>query len=208
LDFLSVKLHLIPANENTVMTIIDGVDYGPLYPLLGRWIGGRGLDRAPQPEAPEETPFIDEIEVQLAGAATNADEQDLVAVRYRHLVRKQENGLIFHDQIGHWIYEPETGLIMFSLTIPRGVCLLAGGSLQQEADQAVFSVRADAGSTDFGIVQSPFMLEKAKTTAFEMTMTLSGDQLEYTETTHLHIYGEDFEHTDKSRLSRVRYELD
>lgn len=189
------------------MSTIDGVDYGPLFPLLGRWIGGRGTDTSLQPDGIEETPFIDEISYEVAGAATNADELTQVAVRYRHVVRKRENGLIFHDQIGHWIYDASNNLVMLSLTIPRAVCLLAGGSVEQSGDKTVFKVSAKAGNADFGIVQSPFMLEKAKTTAFEMELTLSGDQLEYSEFTHLHIYDKDFDHADKSILSRVRYEL-
>jgi hypothetical protein len=38
------------------MTIIVGVDCGSLYPFMGRAIGSSGLDRAPQPQAPEGTP--------------------------------------------------------------------------------------------------------------------------------------------------------
>ena len=69
------------------------------------------------------------------------------------------------------------------------MCVLAGGRLQQDGDTTVFAVEATAGSDDFGIVQSPFMLEKAKTTAFSMTMMVSGDELSYEETTFLDIYG-------------------
>lgn len=190
------------------MSVIDGVDYGPLYPLLGSWIGTRGVDKALQPEGVEQTPFIDQIDFHVAGAANNADSQDLVALRYHHVIRKQQNGLIFHDQIGHWIYEPASKTIMHSLTIPRGVCVLAGGKLEQQGQTTVMSVKATAGDADFGIVQSPFMLAKAKTRAFEMTMTLSGDKLDYQETTYLDIYGQSFDHIDKSQLQRVKYDLD
>ena len=62
-------------------TIIDGIDYGPLSPLIGQWIGTRGVDKAlqPEPEGMEQTPFIDQIDFKIAGAANNADSQDLVA---------------------------------------------------------------------------------------------------------------------------------
>ena len=113
---------------------IDGVDYGPLRALIGKWIGERGVDVAPDSDGEQDrTEFIDEIEFVPSGPAENAEEQELVSLRYRHVVRKKENGKIFHDQIGHWIYEPETGLIMHSLTIPRAVVLLAGGKLTENA---------------------------------------------------------------------------
>ena len=190
-------------------TTIDGIDYGPLAQLLGKWIGDKGLDNAPDNNAdPDKSPFTDELIFTIAGSAENAEEQELVAVKYHHVVRKQENGLIFHDQIGHWIYEHSTGLIMHSLTIPRAVCLLAGGSVTQNADGYVFDVKSKAGSETFGIVQSPFMAEKAKTKAFHMKMVVKGNELSYEETTSLHIYGKDFEHVDKSSLMRITYDQD
>lgn len=189
-------------------TEIDGIDYGPLYQLIGKWIGNKGLDNAPDANAePDLSLFTDELIFTTAGYAENAEEQKLVALRYHHVVRKNENGHIFHDQIGHWIYEASTGLVMHSLTIPRAVCVLAGGSIVQKADESIFEVEAKTGSETFGIVQSPFMLEKAKTTAFRMRLSVKGNELSYEETTSLHIYGKDFEHVDKSKLNRVTYEL-
>lgn len=190
-------------------TIIDGVNYGPLGQLIGKWIGRRGLDIAPDAEGEKDrTEFIDELTFIPAGPAENAEEQQLVALRYHHVVRKEENGLIFHDQIGHWLYEPATGAVMHSLTIPRGVCLLAGGNLSIDENKTVLQVVATAGSETFGIVQSPFMKEKAETKSFEMTMTIEGDYLNYRENTQLFIYGRDFDHIDKSELKRVTYDQD
>lgn len=188
-------------------TIIDDIDYGPLAQLLGKWIGNKGLDRAPDINAdPDENTYTDELTFTIAGFTENAEEQELVAVKYHHVIRKNENGRIFHDQIGHWIYEAETGLIMHSLTIPRGVCLLAGGDVKQNGNQTVFSVKATSGDDSFGISQSPFMLEKAKTTAFQMQLSVDSNELSYKQTTSLFIYGKDFEHVDQSTLQRVRYE--
>ena len=47
------------------------------------------------------------------------------------------------------------------------------------------------------------MLEKAKTTAFEMDVTVKGDSLNYKQTTFLSIYGREFPHTDENTLKRV-----
>ena len=87
-------------------SVIDGIDYGPLAGLLGRWCGSRGMDVSPDNQAQDDkTAFNDEITFRVAGAAENAEEQQLVGIRYRQVVRKLSSGLIFHDQIGHWLYE-------------------------------------------------------------------------------------------------------
>lgn len=188
-------------------TTIDGIDYGPLAQLLGKWVGSKGMDNAPDANAnPDKTAFTDEITFTVSGPSENAEEQNLVSIKYHHVVRKLENGRIFHDQIGHWLYEKETNSIMHSLSIPRGVCLLAGGQYEESNGESIFSVEARAGSQTYGIAQSPFMLEKATTKAFRMRLTVKGNKLKYHEVTSLHIYGKDFEHTDESSLTRVIYE--
>ena len=97
---------------------------------------------------------------------------------------------------------------MHSLTIPRAVALLAGGQLVESESGWTANVKATAGDDTFGIVQSPFMNEKAKTKAFEMSLTVEGDVLTYEETTYLHIYGSDFDHKDTSTLRKVVYDDD
>ena len=97
---------------------------------------------------------------------------------------------------------------MLSLTIPRAVCVLAGGTLTVDDNATLMEVRAESGSDTFGVVQSPFMLEKAKTKAFEMTFSFNAETINYTETTFLSIYGQDYDHVDKSQLRRVSYDLD
>jgi hypothetical protein len=190
-------------------TVIDGVDYGPLAQLVGKWLGNKGLDNSPDNKANADlSPYTDELTFTLAGPAENAEQQQLVAVKYHHVIRKHENGQIFHDQIGHWLYEAATQTVMHSLTIPRGVCLLAGGPFKVDGEVSVFSVAAKAGSDTFGIVQSPFMLDSAKTKTFTLRMSVCGDTLSYREVMSLHIYGKDFEHEDKSTLQRVVYDLD
>ncbi|MBL7005082.1 MAG: FABP family protein [Gammaproteobacteria bacterium] len=186
--------------------MINGIDYGPLAQLIGKWVGNKGMDNAPDAHAnPDKTGFTDELIFTASGPAENAEEQNLVSVRYHHVVRKLEDGHIFHDQIGHWIYEKSSNMIMHSLTIPRGVCLLAGGEYQEENSASIFNVSATAGSDTFGISQSPFMLKKAKTKAFNMNLVVKGNELNYKEVTSLHIYGKDFEHSDESTLTRVIY---
>ena len=186
--------------------LIDGIDYGPLRQLIGTWSGSKGMDTSPEMDGgTDRNPYTEEITFTPAGSTDNAEEQELVAVKYHQVVKKQSNGKIFHDQIGHWLYEPATGLLMQSISIPRGVCLLAGGKILEKDSQLVFSVEANIEDSAFGIVQSPFMERKAKTKAYRIDLKLSEYEMSYHQTTSLYIYGKDFEHSDKSQLTKVVY---
>ena len=131
-------------------TVIDGVDYGPLHQLIGTWRGEKGLDVAPEPDGEDKHAYYDEITITPAGAAENAEEQNLVCVKYHQLVRKRNNGKVFHDQVGHWIYEPATGMIVHSLSIPRAVCVLAGGKLEQNGDESDVDCGGSCSPCDVG----------------------------------------------------------
>lgn len=185
-------------------TVIDEIDYGPLAQLIGKWSGDKGMDNAPDTNAnSDKTAFADEITFITSGAAKNANEQHLVSIKYHHIVRKISNGQVFHDQIGHWIYEESTNIIMHSLSIPRGVCVLAGGEYVENNGEGIFSVEANIDNQAYGILQSPFMIEKAQTTAFKMHLSIKDNELKYKEIMSLNIYGKEFEHTDESILFRV-----
>ncbi|ROR32372.1 heme-binding beta-barrel domain-containing protein [Inmirania thermothiophila] len=180
------------------------IDYGPLAGLIGTWKGEEGLDVAPEPDGQEENPFFETLTFEAAGTVTNAERQTLAVVRYHQVVRRKADGEVFHDQVGYWMWDAERGLVMQSVAIPRAVCLLAGGRFEITPEGAtVIEVRAALDDADWGIVQSPFMREQARTVAFEHRVTVHGDRLHYRETTHLAIYGRRFEHTDESRLRRV-----
>ena len=72
-------------------------------------------------------------------------------------------------------------------------------------NELVFEVAADASSPQFGIVQAPFMFKQAKTTAFKHTLIVKGDEMRYSESTLLDIYGKkSYDHKDVNTLRRVR----
>jgi hypothetical protein len=177
----------------------DGVDYGPLKGLIGTWSGDKGIDIAPEPGGVEENPYFETILFEAAGDVTNAEEQTLGVVRYHQVVRRKSDGDVFHDQVGYWMWDAATGTLMYSLAIPRGVAVLAGGTW---AESGPLDVAASLDHPHWSIVQSPFMTEKAKTTAFALRIDVEGDRLSYSQTTTLEIYGRTFEHTDENGLIR------
>jgi hypothetical protein len=188
-------------------SIIDGIDYGPLAVLVGSWKGDKGVDVAPEPDGDERNPYYETIVFEAAGDVTNAEQQTLSIVRYHQVVSRKSNDEVFHDQLGYWLWDPADNTIVESFVIPRGVAVIAGGTLAPAvdvSDELVFSVAADANSPECGVVQAPFMFKQAKTTAFTHSVTVKGDEMRYSQTTFLDIYGKkSYEHTDVNTLQRV-----
>jgi len=181
------------------------VNYGPLAGLIGIWSGDKGIDIAPDPkEDREENPYYETITFTGAGYANNAEQQLLAAVRYHIEVRRKADDEVFHDQTGYWMWDKKEDIVMQSLSIPRGVTLLAGGVAMEIDNGYEIRVACDENDAAWSIVQSPFMHENAKTTSFTQTMILQEDTLHYAETTMLEIYNKTFEHTDTNTLIRVK----
>lgn len=188
-------------------TVINGLDYGPLAFLVGQWQGEQGVDVSPEGDgSTEQSSFYEQLVFEPAGDVTNAEQQTLVALRYHQKVYRSSNQQQFHDQIGYWIWDSAEQQLMYTLTIPRGVALVAGGAfdmatIKSDERAATLSVAAADGS-DWSVAQSPFMRSKAKTTGYNLELSVDGDSLKYAQTIMLDIYGKAFTHTDNSQLQR------
>lgn len=184
--------------------IIHGVDYGPLACLVGSWEGDRGADTSPEPDGKYATPYFESILFEAIGDVTNAKTQTLAVLRYYQIVSRKEDNVVFHNETGYWMWDSKTDVISHSVTIPRGVCILAGGKPVTKGSVTILDVYAAVGDKDWGIIQSPFMQENAKTTEFRHNITVNGDELQYSETMVLEIYGKTFDHTDVNILARCK----
>ncbi len=183
----------------------EEINYGPLTGLIGTWQGDKGLDVAPEPDGTEKNPYYEKITYQGIGDVRNAEEQRLVILHYRQIVRRKSNDEIFHDETGYWMWDENAGLVMHSLAIPRAVCVLAGGKCGEswkQGSEVTLEVEAHVGDADWGIIQSPFMRDNAKTIEFRHKVIIGEHTLHYSETTMLEIYGRTFEHTDENQLRR------
>lgn len=176
---------------------------GPLRRLAGIWEGRRGIDLNPKAEGPERREFIERIEMQPIDPQSNGP-QLLYGLRYHvHIVASDEE-TTFHDQVGYWLWEPRTGLIMQSLTIPRGQTALARG--QGKPDDAKIVVRADRGGPGYGICSTDFLEMAFRTDAYELTVTFNDDgSWSYVSDTMLMVRGrpEPFRHQDRNTLQKV-----
>lgn len=183
---------------------MNHIEYGPLAAIIGVWEGNSGTDIAPEPVVgTEQIPYTETLTCEAIGDVTNAKKQHLWVVRYHQVVRRKADNEVFHDQVGYWIWDEDQQQVIQSLTIPRAVCVLAGGTASTTSDGAThIDVTAKAGDPHWGIVQSPFMDSNAKTTAYHHQLTVKGDSLTYSQSTLLDIYGKSFDHTDGNTLLR------
>lgn len=183
-------------------SIIDGVDYGPLAVLIGTWSGALGMDISPEPDGDDHNPYFETLVFEPAGDVDNAEVQELVSVRYHQVVTRKRDDKIFHNETGYLVWQADTRLLMQTLSIARGLSLVAGGSVNETEHGVTFEVAAATDSQDWPIAQSPFLTEHAFTKSFTHQITVQGDQLSYSETMLVSIYGEEHTHIDTNQLTR------
>lgn len=181
------------------------VKTNPLIGLIGTWKGDKGTDLAPKPEEDENNPYYEILVIEAIDMEiSNAEEQELTAVRYHQTVFEKETDEMSHSETGFWIWDNLSDTIMCAFSIPRGVSLLAGGTYEKSAGgETTIQVSSKLDDPDWGIVQSPFMKAKAKTLAFKRELKLSGNTLSYTQETTVEIYGKIFAHSDTNSLTKV-----
>jgi hypothetical protein len=176
---------------------------GPLRGMAGVWEGVRGLDVKPKADGPKKQAYVERMELQPIDPQTNGP-QLFYGLRYQTHVTKPEQAKTYHEQVGYWLWEPATGTIIHTLTIPRGMVAMASG--QSAADATQFSVRALEADPCFGIRSNPFLQRAFRTIEFRMDITVHADGTwSYEEDTVLLIQGqrEPFHHTDRNTLRKV-----
>ena len=176
---------------------------GPLTRLAGVWEGRKGIDLNPKAEGPERRAYIERIEMQPIDPQANGP-QLLYGLRYHVHINTEEEAITFHDQVGYWLWEPATGLVMQTLAIPRGQSLLAGG--KAKADGSGLIVAARRGETEFGITSTAFLEYAFRTDAYQLDVTFNPDGTwSYVSDTTLVVRGrpEPFLHRDRNTLARV-----
>ena len=176
---------------------------GPLAPMAGIWTSAQGLDVNPKADGPERQPYIERIELQPIDAQTNGP-QLFYGLRYHTHILKPDEAETLHDQVGYWLWEPATGTVIQTLSIPRGQTAMAVG--QAAADAKSFRLEAVRGSTVNGISSNPFLEYAFRTDRYTITVTIHDDgSWSYEQETTLIIPGqaEPFAHTDRNRLVKI-----
>ena len=174
---------------------------GPLRRLAGVWQSDKGVDINPKADGPERREFSEHIRMDPIDPQSNGP-QLLYGLRYHIHITTEEEAITFHDQVGYWLWEPATGLVMQSVTIPRGQVLLASG--QAKPDDRKISVSAKRGETDYGICSTDFLEQAFRTDSYRLDIGFNGDgSWTYDIQTSLFVRGKPFDHHDTNTLQRV-----
>ena len=182
----------------------DGLaNLGPLRRLAGVWQGDKGLDVNPKGEGPETRVYRERIELQPIDPQPNGP-QLFYGLRYHIHINTPTELTTFHDQVGYWLYEPKTGLILQTVAIPRGQVAIAAG--HAEPDAKTLKVSARRGQTEYGICSTAFLEYAFRTDAYDLEVTFNDDgSWSYISDTTLVVRGrpEPFDHRDINTLFKI-----
>jgi hypothetical protein len=176
---------------------------GPLRALAGVWEGRKGVDINPKADGPEQRLFSERIEMQPIDPQANGP-QLFYGLRYHILVNTDEEDSTFHDQVGYWLWEPATGLILQTVAIPRGQVAIAAGHAAPDAKH--FTLLAERGQTEYGICSTAFLEHAFRTDSYRIEVTVNPDGgWSYVSDTLLQVRGrpEPFLHRDRNTLTKV-----
>lgn len=199
-------MHPFPADIYTEPSNIDVdtlANLGPLRALAGVWQGRDGLDVKPKADGPRRQAYVERMELQPIDPQTNGP-QLLYGLRYHTHIVKPGQVKTYHEQVGYWLWEPADGTLIHTLTIPRGMVVMASGRAAPDAREFTLEARQD--DEHFGIRSSPFLDDAFRTVEFRIRVVLHDDgSWTYDEDTVLVIRGlsEPFHHTDRNTLVRI-----
>jgi hypothetical protein len=177
---------------------------GPLAPLAGVWEGKRGLDVNPKAEGPEKDAYYERYELQPIDPQANGP-QLLYGLRYHTHILRPNKPETFHDQVGYWLWEPATGAVILTLTIPRGQIAMATGKAAPDARR--FEAHCEFGSPTNGTCSIAFLDHAFRTLSYHVAVTVNGDGTwSYEQDTVLKIAGSDelFHHTGPQHAAQGR----
>jgi hypothetical protein len=176
---------------------------GPLRRLAGIWEGRRGHDINPKGDGPEHRDFYERIEMQPIDAQPNGP-QLFYGLRYHVHINTVEEQITFHDQVGYWLWEPATGLILQTVAIPRGQVAIAAGHAEPDAQKLI--LKATRGQTDYGICSTTFLELAFRTDSYMIELDFHDDgSWSYVIDTTLQVHGQaaPFLHRDENHLVKV-----
>ena len=82
---------------------------------------------------PETKAFSERIVLSPIDPQTNGP-QLFYGLRYHTKINAPDEEKTFHEQVGYWLWEPATGLVLQTLTIPRGQVAIASGHSAPDAN--------------------------------------------------------------------------
>ena len=175
---------------------------GPLTRLAGTWESSTGHDINPKADGPEHRDFIERMVFEPIDPQANGP-QLFYGLRYHTHITTPEEDITFHDQTGYWLWEPATGLVIQTLSIPRGQTAIAAGKAALGDNK--LALTAERGSTEYGICSTTFLEQAFRTDRYVIELTFNADgSISYVLDTTLDVRGQGaFTHRDTNTLFKV-----
>ena len=181
---------------------------GPLSHLVGVWEGRKGDDIAPSDKKqnlnqPVNSKFRERMQFAETGRVDN-HEQILYGLRYSTTAWRLEQEAPFHEELGYWLWDKEKQQVLRCFMVPRGVTVIAGGTVAPEAKS--FHLSAELGSPTYGICSNEYLHAEFKTVRYDLDITIHDEgSFTYEENTQIMIKGKNdlFQHTDSNTLKKV-----
>ena len=199
-------MSIFPADIYTEPSDVDPdtlANLGPLRRLAGIWEGKEGVDLNPKADGPERRAFRERITFEPIDPQANGP-QLFYGLRYHIHINTPEEDITFHDQVGYWLWEPATGLVLQTIAIPRGQVAIASG--QASSDDVKLVLIATRGQTEYGICSTAFLEHAFRTDAYRIEIDFNADgSWSYVIDTTLTVRGreEPFNHRDVNTLFKV-----
>ena len=194
-----------PADIFTEPTNVDPdtlANLGPLRRLAGGWEARKGVDVNPKADGPERRVYIERIDFEAIDPQANGP-QLFYGLRYHIHITTEEEDITFHDQVGYWLWEPATGLVLQTVAIPRGQVAIASGNAAPNADRLVLT--AERGQTEYGICSTAFLEYAFRTDSYRIEVVFNPDgSWSYVTDTVLTVRGRTtpFSHRDQNTLRK------
>ena len=176
---------------------------GPLRHLAGSWESDKGVDINPKADGPERRVFRERIDFEPIDPQANGP-QLFYGLRYHIHINTPEEDITFHDQVGYWLWEPASGLVLQTIAIPRGQVAIASG--QASSDDVKLVLTATRGQTEYGICSTAFLEYAFRTDAYRIEIDFNPDgSWSYVIDTTLTVRGrpEPFNHRDVNSLYKI-----
>ncbi|HWA75204.1 MAG TPA: heme-binding beta-barrel domain-containing protein [Polyangiaceae bacterium] len=181
----------------------DTSAWGPLAALIGEWEGNEGLDVSfhNAKGAVGQTRYRERVTLEPFGPVANGS-QCLYGLDYRMAAWRENEDSPFHTEIGYWLWDVDGGHVLRCFMVPRGTALIAGGTAAP--NDTTFTLDAKVGSETYGILSNLYLAQKARTTKYTCTVSVSPGVFSYDScTTYVHGTGGEISHTDRNTLRRV-----
>lgn len=177
---------------------------GPLFPLMGVWEGEKGDDIAPSDDrGTENNKYRERFKLESIGPVQN-HEQNLHVLRYSTMAWRIGEQNSFHEELGYWSWEPSTKQVVRVFVIPRGISVMAGGTVEYDAKE--INLKAEVGSCTYGICTNPFLDREFRILRYDLNIKiLSETSFSYDQTTTIQMPNrpEPFAHRDRNTLTLV-----